>query len=119
MAETKATPVPTQTKDSAAVSKPASRERKKPVRTAPVQKDYPNKLAWLKALTEHEEAETEKANAAKVARLDKRIASAKVARDEAAAKVTALEAERAALVPAEDEGFDEFEIANGRDTDPA
>ena len=44
-----------------------AKERKKPVRTAPVQKDYPNKLAWLKAMTEHEERETKAANKAKVA----------------------------------------------------
>ena len=91
--------------DTAKKSTAPNAERKKPVRSAPVQKDYPNKLAWLKALTEHEEAETAKVNAAKVARLDKRIASAKVTRDEATAKVTALAAERAALIggtPAED-----------------
>ena len=51
------------------------KERKKPVRTAPAQKDYPNKLAWLKAMTEHEEAEAAKATAAKVARLEKRLAA--------------------------------------------
>ena len=31
------------------------KERKKPVRTAPAQKDYPSKLAWLQAMTEHEQ----------------------------------------------------------------
>ena len=83
-------------------AKPAKAERKKPVRTAPVQKDYPNKLAWLKAMTEHEERETAATNKAKVERLDKRIASAKAVVTEATAKVAALEAERAALVPAEE-----------------
>ena len=92
MAETKAS------------TKPAAKaERKKPVRSAPVQKDYPNKLAWLKAMTEYEEKQTAEANTAKVARLDKRIASAQATVDEATAKVTALKAERAALVPAEPE----------------
>ena len=101
MAETKAKPVPTQTKDSAAVSKPASKERKKPVRKAPVQKDYPTKLDWLKAMTEYETAQSEVTNKAKVERLDKRIASAQAVADEATAKVAALKAERATLVPAE------------------
>jgi uncharacterized protein involved in exopolysaccharide biosynthesis len=80
-----------------------AKERKKPVRTAPVQKDYPNKLAWLKAMTEHEERETKAANKAKVERLDKRIAAAQATADEATNKVAALKAERSALVPAEDE----------------
>lgn len=108
MAETKAAPV-------------KKTERKKPVRTAPVQKDYPNKLAWLKAMTEHEEEQAKVETAAKIARLDKRLASARSAVANATAKVLELEAERAKLVPAEaeDEGFDEFEIANGRDVVPA
>ena len=93
MADTKAKPV----------VKP---ERKKPVRTAPVQKDYPNKLAWLKAMTEHEERETAATNVAKVARLDKRIAAAQATADEATAKVAVLKAERAALVPVEEEPAD-------------
>lgn len=55
MAETKATP------------------RKKPVRKAPVQKDYPTKLDWLRAMTEYEVKQAEAEAEAKVARLDKRI----------------------------------------------
>lgn len=81
-------------------------ERKKPVRTAPVQKDYPNKLAWLKAMTEHEEAESKATTAAKVARLDKRITSAQAVADEATAKVAALKAERATLVTDEEQPAD-------------
>ncbi|HQZ84093.1 MAG TPA: hypothetical protein PLB21_00505 [Actinomycetota bacterium] len=93
MAETKAKPV-------------TKTERKKPVRTAPAQKDYPTKLAWLKAMTEHEEAEATKATAAKVARLDKRLASARSAVANATVKVIELEAERAKLVPVEEEPTD-------------
>ena len=81
-------------------------ERKKPVRTAPVQKDYPTKLDWLKAMTEHEEAEATKATAAKVARLDKRLAAARSAVANATAKVIELETERAKLVPVEGEPTD-------------
>ena len=83
----------------APAAKPAKAERKKPVRTAPVQKDYPNKLAWLKALTEHEEAETLKVNAAKVERLDKRIAAKRSAAAELTAEIDKLVAERVALKP--------------------
>ena len=81
-------------------------ERKKPVRTAPVQKDYPTKLAWLKAMTEHEEAEATKANAARVARLDKRIASKKATIATLTGELAALEDERAKLVPIEEEPTD-------------
>ena len=87
----------------AAATSGEKKERKAPVRKGPKLSDYPSKVAYLKAQLEFEEAEQAKANQAKVARLDKRIASAKAARDEAAAKVTALEAERQALVPSEDE----------------
>ena len=86
MAETKAKPV-------------TKTERKKPVRTAPAQKDYPNKLAWLKAMTEHEEAEATKANAAKVARLDKRITSKWATIAKLDAELNKLVAERVALQP--------------------
>ena len=86
MAETKAKPV-------------TKTERKKPVRTAPAQKDYPNKLAWLKAMTEHEEAEATKANAAKVARLDKRITSKWATIAKLDAELNRLVAERVALQP--------------------
>ena len=82
------------------------KERKKPVRTAPAQKDYPTKLAWLKAMTEHEEAEAAKATEAKVARLDRQLASARSAVANATAKVIELEAERAKLVPVEGEPTD-------------
>ena len=79
-----------------------TKERKKPVRTAPAQKDYPTKLAWLKAMTEHEEAEAAKATAAKVARLDKRIASKKAQIAKLDAELDALQIERFKLV-SEDE----------------
>ncbi len=72
-------------------------ERKKPVRTAPAQKDYPTKLAWLKAMTEHEEAEATKANAAKVARLEKRLASKRALLDTLKREVDAIVAEIAEL----------------------
>lgn len=72
----------------------AKAERKKPVRKAPVQKDFPNKLAWLKAMTEFEEKQASADTAARIARLDKRIASAKKVRDEAVTKLTALITER-------------------------
>ena len=73
--------------------------RKKPVRTAPAQKDYPTKLDWLKAMTEHEEAEATKANAAKVARLDKRITSKWATIAKLDAELNKLVAERVALQP--------------------
>ena len=94
-------PKPDSSQDKGGVKK-----RKKPVRKAPVQKDYPNKLAWLKAMTEFEEAESAKINEAKVTRIDKRIKSAQAQVDELTAKVEALKAERAALVPAEEESTD-------------
>lgn len=78
------------------------KERKKPVRTAPAQKDYPTKLAWLKAMTEHEEAEATKANAAKVTRLDKRIASKQALVNKTEAEIDALKIERFKLVPEEE-----------------
>ena len=73
------------------------KERKKPVRTAPVQKDYPTKLDWLKAMTEHEEAEAAKANAARVARLEKRLASKRSLLDTLKREVDAIVAEIAEL----------------------
>lgn len=82
-------------------------ERKKPVRKAPVQKDYPSKLDWLRAMTEYEEAQAATSNKAKVERLDKRIASAQAQVDELTAKLNALKAERASLVTfVEDGGAD-------------
>lgn len=86
MAETKAKPV-------------TKTERKKPVRTAPAQKDYPTKLAWLKAMTEHEEAEATKATTAKVARLDKRITAKQDSIVTLTAELNKLVAERVALQP--------------------
>jgi hypothetical protein len=85
-------------------AKPAKAERKKPVRQAPVQKDFPNKLAWLKAMTEYEEAATAAANKGKVERLDKRIASKKEAIATLQSELTKLETERAGLVPSTDGG---------------
>ena len=89
-----------ETKESTKTAAPKA-PRKKPERKAPKQSDFPNKLAWLKAMTEYEEKQAAAANARKVEHLDKRIASARAARDEAAAKLASLEAERAALVSAE------------------
>ena len=92
----------------AAAAKPEAKERKKPVRKAPVQKDYPNKLAWLKAMTEYEEEQSAASNEAKVVRLDKRIASIKAQTYELATKLELLQKERAELVPA-DAGMTEDE----------
>jgi hypothetical protein len=82
----------------------AKAERKKPVRQAPVQKDYPNKLAWLKAMTEFEEAATAATNKAKVERIDKRIAAKKEQITTLQSELTKLETERAGLVPSTDGG---------------
>lgn len=75
------------------------KERKKPVRKAPVQKDYPNKLAWLKAMTTYEEAQTQTTNVAKVSRLNKRIKTKKATIATLAAELRTLEQERDVLVP--------------------
>lgn len=64
--------------------------RKKPVRKAPVQKDYPTKLDWLRAMTEYEEKQAEVAAAAKVARLEKRLASKQSQLDKLQREVNAL-----------------------------
>jgi hypothetical protein len=72
-------------------------ERKKPVRKSPVQKDYPNKLAWLKALTEYEEAQSAVSNKAKVERLDKRIAAKRAQVTELGEDLAKLISERATL----------------------
>lgn len=82
----------------------AKAERKKPVRQAPVQKDFPNKLAWLKAMTEYEEAATAATNKAKVERIDKRIASKKEQIATLQSELKTLETERAGLVPSIDGG---------------
>ena len=88
MAETKATPV-------------KKTERKKPVRTAPAQKDYPNKLAWLKAMTEHEEKQAEATTSARVARLEKRLASKQSQRDKLQTEINELTREIEKLAPLE------------------
>ena len=98
----------------AAEAKPKA-ERKKPVRKAPVQKDYPNKLAWLKAMTEYEEKQTEEANAAKVARLDKRIATIESLIAGYEATLKDLKSERSTLVPADDMTEAEHLAAEGKD----
>lgn len=85
----------------AAANSGVKKERKAPVRKAPAAKDFPSRIAWLEAMMAYEKAEAEKTNAAKLVRLDKRIASAEAARDEAAAKVDALKAERNRLMPDE------------------
>ena len=79
------------------------KERKAPVRKAPAAKDFPSRIAWLEAMMAYEKAEAEKTNAAKLVRLDKRIASKRSAIETAQAELAKLEAERAALVPAEPE----------------
>jgi hypothetical protein len=74
-------------------------ERKKPVRKSPVLKDYPNRLAWLKAMTAYEETLAVVTDKAKVARLDKRIKVKKAAIDKVSKELAELEKQRAALVP--------------------
>lgn len=64
--------------------------RKKPVRKAPVQKDYPTKLDWLRAMTEYEEKQAEAEAAAKIARLEKRLASKQAQFDKLQREVNAL-----------------------------
>jgi hypothetical protein len=91
MAETKASDAP-------------KAARKKPERKAPVQKDYPNKLAWLKAMTEYEEAATAATNKAKVERIDARIRSKKDQISTLQSELKQLETERADLVPSTDGG---------------
>lgn len=76
MAETKATP------------------RKKPVRKAPVQKDYPTKLDWLRAMTEYETKQAEAEAEAKVARLDKRIVAKQAVLAKAQADIERLKEAR-------------------------
>lgn len=92
------------------------KERKAPVRRGPQAKDYPSRVEYLKAVLEFEEAEQAKANQAKVARLDKRIASKTDALAKLSAEIDNLKAERAALVPGED-GMteDEHLAAEGKD----
>ena len=73
--------------------------RKKPVRKSPALKDYPNRLAWLKAMTDYEESQSEVGTQAKIVRLDKRIAAKAKAIADLQAEVAALETERHLLVP--------------------
>jgi chromosome segregation ATPase len=72
--------------------------RKTPVRTAPQRKDYPSEVAWLDAKLQHALAEEDKANKAKVERIEKRIASVQKQRAELDSKLSKLEAERTALI---------------------
>lgn len=83
-------------------------ERKKPVRKSPALKDFPNRLAWLKAMTEYEEAQAKSTDEAKVARLTKRIGAKQKQVDELTAEVAKLEAERDAL-----EGNEPEELIDG------
>ena len=78
-------------------------ERKKPVRKAPVQKDYSSKLEWLAALVEYETKQNEVSSAAKVKTLDKRIAAKQALAEKISVEIDQLKAKRAALVPAEPE----------------
>ena len=78
-------------------------ERKKPVRKSPAQKDYPNKLAWLKAMTVYEEVQTQTTNVAKVSRLNKRIKAKKATIATLTKELTQLEVERDTFVPVKDE----------------
>lgn len=78
-------------------------ERKKPVRKAPARKDYSTKLEWLGAMTEYELAQSETQAAAKVTRLDKRIAAKQALVTKTQADIATLEAERDALVPSEED----------------
>jgi len=78
-------------------------ERKKPVRKAPVQKDYSSKLEWLAALVEYETKQNEVSSAAKVKTLDKRIAAKQALAEKISVEIDQLKAKRAALVPAEAE----------------
>ena len=80
------------------------KERKKPVRTAPKQSDFPSKTAYFEAMLEHERKQQAEASRAKAARLDKRIGSVKGQIADLTAKYEKLVAEREALVSSEGEG---------------
>lgn len=79
--------------------KPEKKVRKAPVRKSPALKDYPNKLAWLKAMTEYEEAQATVTNEHRIIRIDKRIAVKEKAIEKMAAECDALWDERALLDP--------------------
>lgn len=87
------------------------KERKAPVRKGPQAKDYPSRVAYLEAVLQYEKAEQAKVNEAKVARLDKRIASKADALAKLSAEIDNLKAERQALVGTEAEGTAEREPA--------
>ena len=76
--------------------------RKKPVRTAPVQKDFGTKLEWLAALVEHETKQSEVASAAKVKTLDKRIASKRAQIEKLETELAKLLASKEELAPSEE-----------------
>ena len=87
----------------APAAKPAKKaERKKPVRKAPVQKDYSSKLEWLAALVEYETKQNEVSSAAKVKTIDKRIAAKQALVEKTNTEIAELKAKRAALVPSEE-----------------
>lgn len=90
-----------------------AKPRKKPVRKAPKLSDYPTRLAWLKAMTEYEEAQAKAETDAKVKRLDKRIASVQSQLEVAQAKLDRLKAERSELT----DGPLEVELAEGDEPD--
>ena len=78
--------------------------RKKPVRKSPALKDYPNRLAWLKAMTEYELSLSAVENLTKVARIDLRIAAKRKAIDVLTKEIGVLQCERNVLdPPVEDE----------------
>ena len=83
--------------------------RKKPVRKSPALKDYPNRLAWLKAMTEYELSQSDVENQLKVARLDLRIAAKRKAIDVLEKEIGVLQCERNVLDPPEDEPEPEAE----------
>ena len=78
-----------------------AKPRKKPVRKAPVQKDYPTKLAWLQAMTEYETKQAEAETTAKVTRLDKRIATVQARVEVLTAQLHRLRHERNVLTGGE------------------
>jgi uncharacterized protein involved in exopolysaccharide biosynthesis len=89
------------TKASTTTAKKA--ERKKPVRTAPVQKDYPSKMAWLQAMLEHEAKQSSASDEAKVKRLDKRIAAKRALIAEHETALAKLLAAKEELAPTEED----------------
>ena len=79
------------------------KERKKPVRKSPALKDFPNRLAWLKAMTEYELSQSDVENQLKVARIDLRIAAKRKAIDVLTKEIGVLQCERNVLAPVEAE----------------